>query len=166
VEYGGYVAAVYPVGNHPYTLNLTGADSAYPSYDQDFNLPATSNVVGFVGTWGQSADYVAGPATSELNVIDYLQSYNGQTVDGENYNSFNTLLKAIQVAELADLLTKQGPHVLMAPNDSAFKRLPPDQVAALMADPKAMGELLRNHIVEGYVPRGGLATTPGGPIAR
>jgi Tol biopolymer transport system component/uncharacterized surface protein with fasciclin (FAS1) repeats len=166
VDYGAYAASVYPVGNYPYVLKLDGVDAAYPGYDQDFNLPATSNVVALVGTWGTNSDYVAGPATTELNTLEYLQSFSGQTVDGENYNSFSTLLKAIQVAGLGDLLTKQGPHVFMAPNDAAFKRLPAEQLAALMADPKALGDLLRNHIVAGYVPRGGLATTPGGPIAR
>jgi Tol biopolymer transport system component/uncharacterized surface protein with fasciclin (FAS1) repeats len=166
VDYGGFAAVVYPVGNPAFLVKLDGADSAYPNYDQNYNLPATSNVVGFVGTWGQNSDYVAGPATTELNVIDYLQSFSGQSVNGENWNSFDMLLRAIQVAGLEDLLTQQGPHVFMAPNDSAFKQLPPDQLAALMADPEAMGELLRSHIVEGYVPRGGLAITPGGPIAR
>src|SRR5207253_965306 len=57
VDYGGYAVAAYPAGNHPFSVTLTGASAAFPAYDQDYNLPATSNIVGFVGTWGKNSDY-------------------------------------------------------------------------------------------------------------
>jgi hypothetical protein len=40
----------------------------------------------------------------------------------------------------------------LAPTDKAFASLPKDQLEALMADPKALGDFLRAYIVEGYYP--------------
>jgi uncharacterized surface protein with fasciclin (FAS1) repeats len=53
---------------------------------------------------------------------------------------------------------------VFALNDSAFAALPKDKLDVLMADPKLAGDLIRNHIVAGYIPRGSLSKTPGGPF--
>jgi WD40 repeat protein len=41
--------------------------------------------------------------------------------------------------------------------------LPKDKLDALLADPKALADLLRGHIVEGYFPSGTMSSTPGVP---
>ena len=41
---------------------------------------------------------------------------------------------------------------MFVPTDKAFASLPKDQLDALMADPKALGDFLRPYIVVGYYP--------------
>ena len=55
---------------------------------------------------------------------------------------------------------------MLAPTDAAFAALPKVKLDALMADPKALADLVHNHVVEGYVPRSSLAKTPGGEFNR
>jgi uncharacterized surface protein with fasciclin (FAS1) repeats len=57
------------------------------------------------------------------------------------------------IAGLTDLLTSGGPHLALAPTDKAFASLPKDQLEALMANPKALGDFLCAYIVEGYCNR-------------
>jgi uncharacterized surface protein with fasciclin (FAS1) repeats len=99
--------------------------------------------------------------TSSLNAIDFLQGASEQHVKngGEvfgNIPSFDIFLTAVKNASLTDLLTGDGPHLIFAPNDIAFARLPKGQLDALMADPKALGDFVRAYIVEGYYPKGTL----------
>jgi uncharacterized surface protein with fasciclin (FAS1) repeats len=70
----------------------------------------------------------------------------------QNSERFETLMAAINTAELTELLSSGGPYLLLAPTNEAFAALPKDQLDALMADPEALAELLRNHIIEAYVP--------------
>ena len=80
--------------------------------------------------------------------------------------SLDTFLEAVKIAGLTDLLTSGDPLLVLPPTDAAFAELPKEQLDALMADPKALADVLRNHIIEAYVPKGALATTPGGPFDR
>jgi hypothetical protein len=58
------------------------------------------------------------------------------------------------------LLKTGGPFLLLAPTDAAFAALPKDQRDALLADPQALGDLLRSHIVDGYYPPRSLSPNP------
>ena len=58
------------------------------------------------------------------------------------------------------MLANGGPYLLFAPTDAAFAALPKDQRDALLADPQALGDLLRSHIVEGYYPPRSLSPNP------
>jgi len=62
---------------------------------------------------------------------------------------FQTLLKALEAAELIETLQGQGPFTVFAPTDEAFERLPQGTLTALLADrPKLRGVLL-HHVVPG-----------------
>ena len=63
-------------------------------------------------------------------------------------------------------MLEANPYLVMAPTDEAFAELPKDRLEELMADPEALRNVLRNHIIEGYVPRGSLAKSPGGILDR
>jgi uncharacterized surface protein with fasciclin (FAS1) repeats len=41
-----------------------------------------------------------------------------------NAGSFNTLVKAVEAADLVDILKSPGPYTVFAPVDEAFARLP------------------------------------------
>ena len=86
-------------------------------------------------------------------------------IDGRGYE-FKTLLAAIDKAGLRDQLVKGGPYLLMAPTDDAFAALPPDKLKALLDDPKALANLLKAHLADGYFPYGSLSTSNYGTADR
>jgi uncharacterized surface protein with fasciclin (FAS1) repeats len=96
---------------------------------------------------------------SVLNAVDFLQSYTalGASTNGQT-PTFSTFLAALKTTGLSDTLANGGSYMLFAPTDAAFAALPKDTLAAFMADPTALGDLLRSHIVEGYFPAGSLGT--------
>ncbi|WP_037310669.1 fasciclin domain-containing protein [Ruegeria halocynthiae] len=86
--------------------------------------------------------------------------------------SFNTLVAAVQAAELVDTLKGQGPFTVFAPTDEAFAALPDGTVATLL-QPENKDQLvaiLTYHVVPGKVMSGDLsdemtaATVQGGDI--
>jgi transforming growth factor-beta-induced protein len=65
--------------------------------------------------------------------------------------SFKTLATALQAAGLVDALKGAGPFTVFAPTDEAFAALPAGTLDALLKDPKALGEVLKYHVVSGAV---------------
>lgn len=63
--------------------------------------------------------------------------------------SFKTLVTALQAADLADTLAGDGPFTVFAPTDEAFAKLPAETLNALLADPKALADILTYHVVAG-----------------
>lgn len=175
VMFGEFDAAPIPVGRHN---NLTITANGDPKasidgglYDRDGELPSSDSMIGLMGNFtgiiGNSFDVAESAPTSELNMIEFLQGFN--EVDFESNGkavTFNTFLSTIKTAGLTDLFTSGKPLLVLVPTDAAFAALPKATLDALMADPKAMVDLVYNHVVEEYVPRGSLATTPGGYFDR
>jgi transforming growth factor-beta-induced protein len=65
--------------------------------------------------------------------------------------SFKTLAAALQAAGLVEALKGEGPFTVFAPTDEAFAKLPAGTVDALLKDPKALGDILKYHVVAGKV---------------
>ena len=65
--------------------------------------------------------------------------------------SFNTLVAAVQAADLADTLAGDGPYTVFAPTDEAFAKLPEGTVEKLLANPDQLREILLYHVVPGKV---------------
>jgi len=63
--------------------------------------------------------------------------------------SFQTLVKAVQAAGLADVLSGRGPYTVFAPNDAAFAKLPSGTVDNLLKDKSKLRDVLTYHVVEG-----------------
>jgi uncharacterized surface protein with fasciclin (FAS1) repeats len=120
----------------------------------------------FPGAVGPDNDEWESLPTSDLNAISFMQGYSGAGIVHDGTWSFDTFLAAIKTAGLTDLLATGGPYLVLAPTDEAFAALPKAKRDALLADPKALADLVRNHIVAGYIPRGSLAKTPGGSFDR
>jgi len=64
---------------------------------------------------------------------------------------FDTLVTAVQAADLADTLSGEGPFTVFAPNDEAFAALPEGTLEALLADIPALTDILLYHVVPGKV---------------
>ena len=64
---------------------------------------------------------------------------------------FETLVAAVQAAELAETLAGEGPFTVFAPTDDAFAKLPEGTVEALLADIPTLTNILLYHVVDGAV---------------
>jgi transforming growth factor-beta-induced protein len=65
--------------------------------------------------------------------------------------TFKTLAAALEAAGLVETLKGAGPFTVFAPTDEAFAKLPAGTVESLLKDPKALGEILKYHVVAGKV---------------
>lgn len=65
--------------------------------------------------------------------------------------NFETLVTAVQAADLVDTLKSEGPFTVFAPTDAAFAKLPKAQLDALLADKKALTAVLTYHVVPGRI---------------
>ena len=65
---------------------------------------------------------------------------------------FETLVAAVQAAELEETLRGDGPFTVFAPSDDAFAALPEGTVDTLLQDPTGdLADILTYHVVEGAV---------------
>ena len=64
---------------------------------------------------------------------------------------FETLVAALQAADLVETLQGEGPFTVFAPTDDAFAKLPEGTVAALLQDIPALTDILLYHVVSGNV---------------
>lgn len=62
---------------------------------------------------------------------------------------FNTLVAAVQAADLVEALSGPGRFTVFAPTDDAFAQLPEGTVEALLEDIPALTDILLYHVVEG-----------------
>lgn len=71
--------------------------------------------------------------------------------------SFNTLVTAVQAANLVDTLKSPGPFTVFAPNDDAFAKLPPGTVQTLVQNIPQLTRILTFHVVPGKLMKADLA---------
>jgi uncharacterized surface protein with fasciclin (FAS1) repeats len=158
VAYGDFKAAIWPASAKGIGMTLSGAPNSVVFSDTSTinNPPGLDEVDCFGGHYPGDFDVHSSPATSALNTVSFLQGLSEDARNGGPSPSFNTFLAALQTTGLTDLLVAGGPYLLLAPTDAAFAALPPNQRAALLADPQALADVIRTHIVAGYYPPGSL----------
>ena len=71
--------------------------------------------------------------------------------------SFQTLVTAVQVANLVDALKSPGPFTVFAPNDDAFAKLPPGTITTLVRNVPQLTRILMFHVVSGKFMKADLA---------
>ncbi len=64
---------------------------------------------------------------------------------------FSTLVTAVKAAGLVDTLNSAGPFTVFAPTNAAFAKLPKSTLDAVLADKKALTDILTYHVVAGKV---------------
>lgn len=70
---------------------------------------------------------------------------------------FDTLVSLVKRAGLAKTLSSKGPFTAFAPNDAAFKKVPPSTLKGLRKDRSALRQVLLYHVVSGRYPAKRLA---------
>ena len=79
---------------------------------------------------------------------------------------FNTLITAVQAAELEETLRGEGPYTVLAPTDEAFEALPDGTLDDLLADPTGdLADILKYHVIEGAVMADDVAGMEGETVA-
>jgi uncharacterized surface protein with fasciclin (FAS1) repeats len=68
-----------------------------------------------------------------------------------NAGSFNTLVKALETADLVDTLKSPGPFTVFAPVDEVFTRMPEGILDELLQDVSKLKKILAYHVVFGDV---------------
>lgn len=68
-----------------------------------------------------------------------------------NAGNFTTLVKAIESADLVELLKSEGSYTVFAPTDAAFSKLAPETLDALLQDIPKLKRILTYHVVFGDV---------------
>jgi uncharacterized surface protein with fasciclin (FAS1) repeats len=71
--------------------------------------------------------------------------------------AFQTLVTAVQVANLVDALKSPGPFTVFAPNDDAFAKLPPGTITTLVQNVPQLTRILMFHVVSGKFMKADLA---------
>lgn len=62
---------------------------------------------------------------------------------------FTSLLKAVDVAGFADLLSREGPYTVFAPTDAAFAALPSGMLDSLLSSVISTQAVLQYHVLDG-----------------
>ncbi|GFR60674.1 transforming growth factor-beta-induced protein ig-h3 [Elysia marginata] len=84
-----------------------------------------------------------------LSLLLVSQCYSADVVDTLVGNPVaSTLVQLVQKAGLVDTL-KAGTFTIFAPTDAAFNDVPASTLTSLLADPVALGDLLKYHVVAG-----------------
>ncbi len=68
-----------------------------------------------------------------------------------NAGNFKTLVKAVEAAELVDILKSPGPFTVFAPTDDAFANLPEGTLDSLLQDIPKLKRILTYHVAFGDV---------------
>jgi len=97
----------------------------------------------FAGGYGKSKK---ASAMGKADIVDTARSA----------GSFNTLVAALQAADLADTLKGDGPFTVFAPTDDAFNKLPAGTVEDLLKpeNKTKLQSILTYHVVAGKVMSG------------
>ncbi|KAB8332609.1 fasciclin domain-containing protein [Scytonema tolypothrichoides VB-61278] len=68
-----------------------------------------------------------------------------------NAGNFNTLVKAVEAAELVETLKSPGSYTVFAPTDDAFNNLAPGTIESLLQDIPKLKKILMYHVAYGDV---------------
>jgi transforming growth factor-beta-induced protein len=97
-------------------------------------------------------------ANGVIHVIDkVLMPENDLIEAARQEGSLKTLLKAIEAADLGDVLHGKGPYTLFAPTDEAFEKLPEGRLEDLLNHPEELKDVLAYHLVAGGLKEADLA---------
>jgi uncharacterized surface protein with fasciclin (FAS1) repeats len=70
----------------------------------------------------------------------------------EGSNRLGVFVDFMRAADLSGLLLGAGPFTVFAPTDRAFSKWSVRERDALLADRRRLGQVMRGHVVAGYVP--------------
>ncbi len=121
---------------------------ASPARSRSIRLMAAGLASVVVVGLGMSSGGVANAAAKKVAVKTAKKDLVDTAVGA---GSFKTLVAAVQAAGLVETLKGAGPFTVFAPTDAAFAKLPKATLDGLLADKKALTDILTYHVVAGKV---------------
>lgn len=99
-----------------------------------------------------SGGSAAAPVPGQAAVVDDVSQKNVVQI-AVGSKDHTTLVKALQAAELVDVLANPGPFTVFAPVNGAFEKLPPGTVEGLLKPEKkeALADILQHHVFVGIL---------------
>jgi uncharacterized surface protein with fasciclin (FAS1) repeats len=114
----------------------------FPDADPPAEVDGQVVVQSFMVTGGLEEEEAEEEAQASADIVD-------TAIEAGN---FETLVSAIQAAELEDTLRGAGPFTVFAPTDQAFNALPDGRLEELLDDPTGeLSQILLYHVVSGRV---------------
>jgi len=110
-------------------------------------------------------------SNGKIHVIDKVLMPKNIVETAVGAGIFNTLVTAVQAADLVDTLSGPGPFTVFAPTDAAFAKVPAPTLNALLADKDALTNVLTYHVAPGklmlndVISMGMIKTVQGSEIA-
>jgi len=92
------------------------------------------------GDYSKKKDDAAKAAASSMTIFDTAKA-----------GGFSTLIAAVEAAGLQEALSGKDDLTVFAPTDEAFKKIPQEDLQALLADKEALKSVLLYHVVAGEV---------------
>lgn len=142
VAYGYYPASDIPSDGTIFTLGV-----------ENVNTTVTGGVVKINDATVAIPDIEA--SNGYIHAIDKVLIPSFMTKDivtkAREVGNFETLLAALDAAELTESLQGEGPFTLFAPTDSAFDKLGQGVINELLADTDTLGDILKYHVSPGIV---------------
>jgi uncharacterized surface protein with fasciclin (FAS1) repeats len=129
----------WPAGQHALRLRVVRNDSNYSEYVSRFTLG---------GTPPATAPTAAPATVAASSTVTPTKDIVATAIAAGN---FKTLVKAVQAAGLVSALQGKGPFTVFAPTDAAFAAVPAATLNGLLADPKALSNVLLYHVLAGEV---------------
>jgi uncharacterized surface protein with fasciclin (FAS1) repeats len=99
----------------------------------------------------QNSNESIAPANDDVEVAQEPAAEMDIVATAINAGQFNTLVAALQAADLVGALQGDGPFTVFAPTDAAFAKLPEGTVEALLQDKEKLAQILTYHVVSGQV---------------
>ncbi|MCA9776288.1 MAG: fasciclin domain-containing protein [Candidatus Eremiobacteraeota bacterium] len=121
---------------------------------------ATLGILGLIACGAQAEPLTMQGEGPVLVADHHMEAANPGTVVNvaANAGDFNTLVAAIQAANLQEALKGDGPFTILAPTDEAFAALPKSTLDALLANPDKLATILKYHVVSGNAPASQVVT--------
>jgi uncharacterized surface protein with fasciclin (FAS1) repeats len=165
--YKEFVSLTLPVGNYSVFVAVAGTACAQRLFGIAPFL-ASDGDIGYIYAVGDGVNIppyaLANPAlttapTKYLPLVISQEKLPNIVELAAGDDRFDTLVAALQAAELDGALAGPGPFTVFAPTDDAFAKLPADVLNSLLADPKGdLTQILLYHVVSGSVPSSALST--------
>ncbi|XP_062856693.1 transforming growth factor-beta-induced protein ig-h3 [Trichomycterus rosablanca] len=140
---------------HMVNKRLTSDDlrhgSSFPSMYQDFDVHIQHYSSGIVTVNCARLVKTDQHATNGIvHVVDRVITAITSNINSflETEDTLEELQKAVDKAGLTSMLEGAGTYTFFAPTNEAFKKIPPDMLDRILADPVALKDLLNYHILK------------------
>jgi uncharacterized surface protein with fasciclin (FAS1) repeats len=140
------------------TVEATGTTEATGTAATTETPAATSEATGTAaGTEAVTSTPEAGGTAVMTGTTGAITSTMDIVQTAMNSTSFSVLVRALNAADMVDVLKQAGPYTVFVPADEAFAKVPVSTLNSMLNDKQQLTDLLSYHIVPGRLTAADLA---------